>query len=83
MDTQVLREKVREDIMLLPDDAIRTVHDFVRFQIHNYGTDGEKRKAERAAGMAILMKYKGTVDFKFDIKKELEDAYTEMYENSL
>ena len=42
-----------------------------------------EERARRAAAFARLRSYKGIVDFKFDIKKELTEAHIEKYENSL
>ena len=90
MDTATLREKVRDDIMTLPEDALRTVNEFVIFQKNRHGIRlndpgrlSDAEKARRAAGFEILMKYRGTLNRKIDVKKEKCEALDEKYKGSL
>ncbi|MCL1909364.1 MAG: hypothetical protein FWG05_00340 [Kiritimatiellaeota bacterium] len=84
--TETLIESVVNDMRVLPEDTLREVRDFVRFKRDRIPTNvnrlDENEKARRSAAFERLMKFRGTLDRKIDIKQELTEAYTEMYENS-
>ena len=78
MITDTIKTQIRNDLEMLPENALQSVREFVLFQRernkpHEEQLEKQKR-ARRTAGMAILMKYKGTIDREIDVKKELEEA---------
>ena len=83
MSIETLREEILEKIKTLPEEELQRIQNVIldkRILLVPRPMSDEER-ARKAAGMAILRKYKGTVDHKFDIKKELTEALIEKYES--
>jgi hypothetical protein len=87
MNSVALRERVCDDLLTLPEDALLAVREFVLFQKSRREAPSAKQTGvsdseKRAAAFAELLKFKGTIDRDIDIAKELGEALDEKYNRS-
>jgi hypothetical protein len=87
MGNATLREEVWGDLLVLPEEALVTVREFVLFQksrsgLRGAGEPSHHAMAEKEAAFARLMTFKGTIDREIDIDKEHGEALDEKYKRS-
>ena len=86
MNPETIKKQILNELEYLPVNALQLVREYILLQIlHNkvFKENIERDKKERrAASFERLLTYKGSIDRNIDVKKELEEAYTEMYEDS-
>ena len=84
MDSVILREKVWDDLLTLPEDAFLAVREFVLFQKNRSGLSGVERLGRagsfgRSTALVSLLKFKGTLARDVDLAMELEEALDEKH----
>jgi len=83
MSIETLREEILEKIKTLPEEELQRIQNVIldkRILLVPRPMSDEER-ARKAAAYAGLLRFKGSVDYKFDVKKELTEAVTEKYES--
>jgi len=84
MDTETLRQIIIEDVKNFPEEDLPRLRQAVNSQKRILLVPrpmSDEERARKAAGIAILRKYKGSIDHKFDIKNEIAEAIREKYES--
>ena len=83
MSIETLREEILEKIKTLPEEELQRIQNVILDKriLFVPRPMSEEERAKKAAGMAILRKYKGTITRKIDVKKELAQKYKEKYES--
>jgi len=88
MDSVMLREKVWDDLLTLPEDAFLVVREFVLFQKNRSVLSDTKQSritnlTRKSTALAKLLKFKGSLTRDIDITTELGEALDEKHKRSL
>ena len=83
MSIDTLREEIIEKIKNLPEEKLQRINDVISDQriLLVARPMSDEERARKAAAYAGLLKYKGSIDHKFDIKNEIAEAIREKYES--